>query len=101
MVDALTLITVLNAGHETAGGKLVQATFRSPLERRNMGIDVYMKWKGQTEEEHKAQITGFSVMHGHVGYLREAYHGEPYATEVLFPEGWSSRKQDEELGLPV
>ncbi len=66
-----------------------------------MGIDVYMKWKGQTEEEHKAQITGFSIAHGHAGYLREAYHGDPYATQVLFPEAWTARKQDEELGLPV
>jgi hypothetical protein len=53
-----------------------------------MGIDVYAKWDGQTDDERKAQITGFSIVHGHTGYLREAYHGEPYATKVLFPECW-------------
>lgn len=53
-----------------------------------MGIDVYAKWDGQTDAERDAQITGFSIAHGHVGYLREAYHGEPYATKVLFPECW-------------
>lgn len=51
-----------------------------------MGIDVYAKWDGQTDAERDAQITGFSIVSGHVGYLREAYHGPPYATKVLFPE---------------
>ena len=37
-----------------------------------------------------AKITGFSTGHGHVGYLREAYHGGPYATKVMFPESWES-----------
>lgn len=41
-----------------------------------------------TEHERRAQQTGFSVVHGHVGYLREAYHGEPYATRVLVPEAF-------------
>lgn len=54
-----------------------------------MGIDVYARWKGMTEEEEKAQYTGFSVEHGHVGYLREAYHGRPYATRVLVPEAFT------------
>lgn len=54
-----------------------------------MGIDVYAKWDGQTDAEKKAQITGFSIVHGHTGYLREAYHGGPYATRVLFPECFS------------
>jgi hypothetical protein len=53
-----------------------------------MGIDIYARWKGQTDEEIKAQITGFSVVHGHVGYLREAYHGEPYATKYLLQEAF-------------
>lgn len=51
-----------------------------------MGIDVYAKWDGMTDEEQQAQYTGFSIVSGHTGYLREAYHGEPYATRVLFPE---------------
>lgn len=55
-----------------------------------MGIDIYLKWDGQTKSEEKAQLTGFSTSHGHVGYLREAYHGGPYATRILFSEGFNS-----------
>lgn len=54
-----------------------------------MGIDIYARWKGQTKQEADAQITGFSVLHGNVGYLREAYHGSPYATKYLFSEAFS------------
>ena len=53
-----------------------------------MGIDIYAKWDGMSMKDEAAQITGFSVEHGHVGYLREAYHGEPYATKVLVPEAF-------------
>jgi hypothetical protein len=57
-----------------------------------MGIDIYMRWKGQTEEERKAQYnTGFSTTAGDVGYLQEAYHGEPYATKSLVPEAFNSK----------
>ena len=59
-----------------------------------MGIDVYLRWDGMTEEDKDKQFTGSSTIHGHVGYLREAYHGEPYATEALISEDWS--KQPEE-----
>lgn len=54
-----------------------------------MGIDIYASWQGQTEAEREAQYTGFSVVHGHVGYLREAYHGEPYATKYLVAEAFA------------
>jgi len=60
-----------------------------------MGIDIYAEWDGMTEAEKTAQSTGFSAVHGHVGYLREAYHGEPYATKVLVPEAF------EELRVPI
>ena len=53
-----------------------------------MGIDIYAEWRGMTQEESNAQITGFDAAAGHVGYLREAYHGEPYATRVLVPEAF-------------
>lgn len=53
-----------------------------------MGIDIYLRWKGQTEAEKQAQYTGFSTIAGRTGYLREAYHGGPYATRVLVPEGF-------------
>jgi hypothetical protein len=55
-----------------------------------MGIDIYAHWRGQTEEEKAAQITGFDVTKGGVGYLREAYHGEPYATRYLLAEAFES-----------
>jgi len=55
-----------------------------------MGIDIYARWKNQTEQEREAQITGFSLVSGHVGYLREAYHGEPYATQILVPEAFAT-----------
>jgi len=51
-----------------------------------MGIDVYLRWDGQTEKERQAQYTGFSIASGHVGYLRESYSATPFATYVLFPE---------------
>jgi hypothetical protein len=53
-----------------------------------MGIDIYATWNGMTAADHAAQITGFSVVHGHVGYLREPYHGEPYATTTLVAEAF-------------
>jgi hypothetical protein len=53
-----------------------------------MGIDVYMSWPHQTKTEREAQMTVFSVEDGHLGYLREAYHGGPYATVALLPEGF-------------
>lgn len=56
---------------------------------RPMGIDIYMRWKYFSEEDRKAQITGFRIDCGHTGYLREAYHGNPYATKTLLPECFS------------
>jgi hypothetical protein len=64
-----------------------------------MGIDVYLRWDDQTEEEEKAQITGFSAVHGHVGYLRESYGGEPFATRLFVPEGFDEGTPDE--GVPI
>jgi len=59
-----------------------------------MGIDIYAEWNGMSDAEKKAQITGFSVENGHVGYLREAYHGEPYATRVLVPESFETGRAE-------
>ena len=64
-----------------------------------MGIDIYASWRGQSETEQAAQITGFSAEHGHVGYLREAYHGEPYATRVLLPEAFAAK--GEPVAIPA
>ena len=53
-----------------------------------MGIDIYMTWDDMTEDEVEDQFTGFDTTAGSAGYLREAYHGEPYATEVLVPDAF-------------
>lgn len=60
-----------------------------------MGIDVYLNWDGQNDEEKRAQYTGYRTDAGNVGYLREAYHGGPYATRVLIPEGWDDAVEDD------
>ena len=53
-----------------------------------MGIDIYMRWDGQTADEEQAQYTGFDIDSGGVGYLREAYHGDTYATKYLLKEAF-------------
>lgn len=58
-----------------------------------MGIDVYLSWKSKTEEEGQSQITGFDINAGSVGYLREAYHGSPYATQILVPEAFDEAEK--------
>lgn len=55
-----------------------------------MGIDIYVEWNGQTDADKETQRTGWSTRAGHVGYLREAYHGGPYATRVLLPEAFAA-----------
>ncbi len=61
-----------------------------------MGIDIYAKWDGMTEAEENAQATVWlTADSGNVGYLREAYHCEPYATKVLVPEAF------QELQVPI
>jgi hypothetical protein len=53
-----------------------------------MGIDIYAEWTGMTGEERAAQWSCCGVENGHIGYLREAYVGEPYATKALVPEAF-------------
>jgi hypothetical protein len=59
-----------------------------PFINLRSGIDVYAHWRGKTLAEERAQITGHSTAHGNVGYLREAYDGEPYALKFLVPEAF-------------
>lgn len=66
-----------------------------------MGIDVYLHWKKQSKKDAKKQITGWKIDKGDVGYLREAYHGGPYATRVLAPEGWDDKIDQGEYGVPI
>jgi hypothetical protein len=56
-----------------------------------MGIDIYAMWKGQTVEEHRQQVSDVSLATaGKMGYIREAYHGEPYPTEFLCSEAFET-----------
>jgi hypothetical protein len=54
-----------------------------------MGIDIYAKWDRMSPQETAAQLKVWaSIEDGQVGYLREAYHGDPYATRVLVEEAF-------------
>lgn len=66
-----------------------------------MGIDVYLKWDGMTEKDTQTQITGWSTVAGGVGYLREAYHGGPYATKLLVREAFESETCEAEIPAAV
>ena len=59
-----------------------------------MGIDIYLRWKGMTKKDRENQITGFDPTKGDAGYLREAYHGEPYATDYLVKEAFKEGADD-------
>ena len=59
-----------------------------------MGIDIYVEWDKRTEEDKEKQYTGFSIESGDVGYLREAYHGSPYATKYFVQEAFEDEEYD-------
>ena len=65
-----------------------------------MGIDIYMRWDKQTEDERQGQYTGFSIESGSVGYLRESYHGDIYATQFLVNEAFSYDAPEEGVAIP-
>ena len=62
-----------------------------------MGIDIYARWRNQTDGERESQITGFDVLKGHVGYLREAYHGDPYATRHFVSEAFNDESNQAQI----
>lgn len=64
-----------------------------------MGIDIYLRWELMTEEEVERQFQGFNIAIGKDGYLREAYHGEPYATKTLLPEVFEA--QGDPINIPA
>lgn len=66
-----------------------------------MGIDIYLKWDGMTEEDKNSQFTGMSTTTGNVGYLREAYHGGPYATKILCREAFEADNCEAEIPAAV
>jgi hypothetical protein len=54
-----------------------------------MGIDIYAHWRDQTDEAKAKQTEAWlTTGAGGAGYLREAYHGEPYATKHLCAEAF-------------
>jgi len=67
-----------------------------------MGIDCYLinpdTNKVHAEETGQEEAMGFNPFSGHAGYLREAYHGGPYATQVLLKEGWFEDGERDEEG---
>ncbi len=66
-----------------------------------MGIDIYMKWDGMTEEDEKQQYTGMNTLAGNTGYLREAYHGGPYATKILCRESFESETCEAQIPAAI
>ena len=66
-----------------------------------MGIDIYLKWDGMTEADKENQHTGFCTTAGHTGYLREAYHGGPYATKILVREAFEADNCEAEIPAAV
>lgn len=66
-----------------------------------MGIDIYLKWDGMTAKDKKQQITGFSTTAGKTGYLRESYHGGPYATHIFFREAFEAESYEAEIPAAV
>ena len=67
-----------------------------------MGIDIYLRWDGMTDEDQQQQVSGFfeTTVGGH-GYLRESYHGGPYATHILFREAFESETYEAEIPAAV
>jgi len=53
-----------------------------------MGTDIYLSWDGMTEEEKKAQVTGWRIDAGKVGYLRASIGmvRENEALSLIFPD---------------
>lgn len=59
-----------------------------------MGLDVYLRWDNISDDEKNKQYTGFSIEHGHVGYLRCCYgDNEIILLEIIFPD-WKHLPQE-------
>lgn len=66
-----------------------------------MGIDIYLKWEDMDDETEKKQFCGFATTAGNVGYLREAYHGGPYATKILVREAFEAENCEAQIPAAV
>lgn len=54
-----------------------------------MGIDIFLLRDGEKVQEDD-KVDWLRKNQGHVGYLREEYHGGPYATQLLVDEAFES-----------
>jgi hypothetical protein len=60
------------------------------IKEMTMGIDIYATWDGMTSAERELPLDYiWSIAAGHLGYLREAYHGGPYVTHFLCQESFA------------
>ena len=67
-----------------------------------MGIDITAHWRDQSESDRGKQAAAWlSVDDGDAGYLREAYHGAPYATRVLVPEAFDLKTFPDGAPIPA
>jgi hypothetical protein len=66
-----------------------------------MGIDLYLRWIGQTPEELAAQEAAWLISNGSVGYLRESFSGGPYATKILAREAFESPTEQAEIRAAI
>lgn len=58
-----------------------------------MGIDIYARWRDQSETSIRDQAQAWHRFDaGAIGYLRESYHGAPYATRFLCSESFATGK---------
>ena len=63
-----------------------------------MGIDIYAKWRNQTAKESVAQSEAWQeAAQGKIGYLREAYHGKPYATRYMCAEAFDAENGEAQI----
>ena len=61
-----------------------------------MGIDVYNETAQRKHKGGHDTGGGFNTLAGHKGYLREAYHGETFATQYLVEECFDLKHQKDE-----
>jgi hypothetical protein len=66
-----------------------------------MGIDLYLRWIGQTPEELTSQEAAWMISNGSVGYLRESFTGGPYATKILAREAFESPNEQAEIPAAI
>lgn len=65
-----------------------------------MGTDIYLNWKGKTDDDEKKQITGYSIEAGNVGYLRASIGmtDENAVLRAIFPDKvWESSNENGEV----